>query len=186
AVVTETAADGLVGRDVGPFEVLAAPRAQAPVETDEPSAVGAYPVEPRAARRADDPFLVDPAVAGRARLDRLDLREEGLLREVALVDLGDLLLGPDDPVDDDPEHEQDRREQDDQRRGQVGEDRVLAPELHVPERPVRRREPEDAPVDGDRLDGQLDDGVREEVPDRLTDRVEDLVHAVAWASAVGG
>jgi hypothetical protein len=36
---------------------------------------------------------VDALVAGGACLDRLHLREEGLLRQVALVDLADLLVG---------------------------------------------------------------------------------------------
>ena len=81
-------------RPHGALEVLAAPGAQRPVEPDESRAVGADPVEARPAGRADDPFLVDPALAGRAVADGLDLGEEGLLGQVPLPDLADLLVRP--------------------------------------------------------------------------------------------
>ena len=146
--------DGLVGGEVGPLEVRAAPGAQGPVEPDEPAAVRAHAVELRAAGGADDPFVVHPPPARRTGLDRLDLGEQRLLGQVALVDLADLLVGPDDPVDDDPEHEQERGEQDDQGRREVRQDRVLAPLLHVAERPVRGGEPQDDEVDDERLDAR--------------------------------
>ena len=53
-------------RDVTALEVLAAPGAQRPVEADQAGAVGADAVEARPARRADDPFVVDPSLAGGA------------------------------------------------------------------------------------------------------------------------
>ena len=57
--------DRVIGREVGTLEVLAAPGAQRPVEADEASAVRADAVEPRAAGRADDPFVVHaPRQAG--------------------------------------------------------------------------------------------------------------------------
>ena len=169
--------DRIVGREVGPLEVLAAPGAQRPVEPDEAAAVRAHAVEPGPAGGADDPLVVDAPRAGRAGLDRLDLGEEGLLREVPLVDLADLLLRAHDAVDDHARQEQDRGEQDDERGGEVRQDRVLAAQLHVPEGPVRGGEPQDDDVDRDGLDRELHDRVREEPADRVTDRSENLVHA---------
>ena len=87
--------------DLTSLEVLAAPRTQRPVEADQPRAVRADAVEPGPARRADDPFLVDPPLAGRAVVDRLDLVEQRLLGEVPLPHLADLLVRPDDLVDPD-------------------------------------------------------------------------------------
>ena len=65
----------------------------------------------------------DAARAGRAALDRLDLGQQRLLGEGPLVDLADLLVRPDDPVDEDREDEEERREEDDQaaaRYGRIG------------------------------------------------------------------
>ena len=80
------------GRDLAALEVLAAPGAQRPVHADQPAAVRADPLQSGPAGRADDPFIVDPALARRAVVDRLDLGEEGLLGQVALPDLADLLV----------------------------------------------------------------------------------------------
>ena len=106
-------------RRLAALEVLAAPRAQRPVEPDEAAAVRADAVQPRPAGRADDPFLVDPPVAGRTVVDRFDLGEEGLLGQVALPHLADLLVRPDDLVDPHGEQEEERGEEDDpaRRRG---------------------------------------------------------------------
>ena len=130
-------------RDLTPLEVLAAPGAQRPVEADQARAVRADPIEAGPAGRADDPFLVDPPLAGRAVADRLDLGEEGLLGQVALPDLADLLVGPDDLVDPHGEDEEDRGEQDDPGRHEVRQDRVVRALLHVAERPVGGGDPQD-------------------------------------------
>jgi hypothetical protein len=68
--------DGGRRRYVSALEVLAAPGAQRPVHADQPAAVRADALEARPAVRADDPFVVDPLLAGRAVVDRLDLGEE--------------------------------------------------------------------------------------------------------------
>ena len=73
-----------------------------------PTAVGADALQPRPARRADDPFVVDPTLARRAVMDRLDLGEQRLLRQVALPGLADLLVRPDELVDPVGEDEEDR------------------------------------------------------------------------------
>src|SRR4029077_20866419 len=99
------------GRDLTPLEVLAAPGAQRPVHPHQPAAVRADPLQSGTAGRADDPFIVDPTLARRAVMDRLDLGEERLLGQVAFPDLADLLVGPDDLVDPDGEDEEDAREQ---------------------------------------------------------------------------
>ena len=111
------------GRDLASLEVLAAPGAQRPVHPDEPAAVRADAVQARPAGRADDPLVVDPPVAARAVVDRLDLGEERLLGQVPLPDLADLLVRPDDLVDPDGEDEEDRGEQDDPGRREVRQDR---------------------------------------------------------------
>src|SRR5262245_56464302 len=71
-------------RQVASLEVLAAPGAQGPVETDQAAAVGADAVQARPAGGTDDPLVVDATGAGRAALDRLDLGEERLLGQVPL------------------------------------------------------------------------------------------------------
>ena len=149
------------GRHLAPLKVLAAPRAQRPVEADEPAAVRADAVQACPAGRADDPFVVDAASAGRAALDRLDFGEERLFREIAFVDLTDLLVRPDDLVDEDRQREQ-RREDDDEARRDVRQDRVLGPLLHVAEGPVGGREPEDDQVDRDRPEPELHGWAAEE------------------------
>ena len=154
------------GRDLPALEVLAAPGAQRPVHPDQPAAVRADAVQPGPAGRADDPFVVDPSLAGRAVVDRLDLGEEGLLGQVPLPDLADLLVRPDDLVDPDGEDEEDRGEQDDPGRGDVRQDRVVRPLLHVAERPVGRRQPEDDQVEPDRPEAELDDVALEDVAER--------------------
>ena len=106
---------------LAPLEVTAAPGAQRPVQPDELGAVGADSLEARPAGRADDPVLVDLPAARGAVLDLLDLRDEGLFGQAALVRLAEALLGTDDPVDDDPEQEEDRGEADHERCGQVRE-----------------------------------------------------------------
>jgi hypothetical protein len=58
------------------------------------------------------------------------------------------------------------------------------PALHVAERPVRRREPQDHPVDDRQLDAQLDDRVVEDGADGVADGREDLVHAAGHASVL--
>src|SRR6185436_15841114 len=100
-------------RRLAALEVLAAPRAQRPVEADEAAAVRADAVQPRAAGRADDPFLVDPPIARRTVLDRLDLGEERLLGQVPLPHLANLLVRPDDLVDPHGQEEEERGEEDD-------------------------------------------------------------------------
>ena len=172
------------GDRVVALELAAAPGAQRPVEPDEPGAVRADAVQPRSAGRTDDPGAVDPSIARRAVRDRLDLGEHRLLGEVALVDLADSLLRPDDPVGEHGEREQDRGEDDDERRREVGRERVVAAGLHVPERPVRRGQPEHDPVDDRQLDAQPDDGVVEDRADGFADGVEDLVHSATGASVV--
>ena len=122
--------------DLATLEVLAAPGAQRPVHPDQPAAVRADALQAGPAGRADDPFVVDPALAGRAVVDRLDLGEERLLGQVPLPDLADLLVRPDDLVDPDGEDEEDRGEQDDAGGRDVRQDRVVRPLLHVAERPV--------------------------------------------------
>src|SRR5215203_316565 len=89
------------GRDLTTLEVLAAPRAQRPVHADEPAAVRADAVQSRSAEGADDPVVIDAPLAPGAMVDRLDLVEEGLLRQIPLVDLADLVVGTDDLVDPD-------------------------------------------------------------------------------------
>ena len=86
-------------------EVAAAPRAQRPVEAHQAAAVGADAVQPRPTGGADDPLVVDTSGAGRTALDRLDLGQQRLLGEGALVHLADLLLRSDDPVGDHGERE---------------------------------------------------------------------------------
>ena len=171
--------DGGGRRDLTPLEVLAAPGAQRPVQADQARAVGADAVQARPAGRADDPFVVDAPLAGRAVVDRLDLGEQRFLGQVALPDLADLLVGPDDLVDPHREDEEERGEQDDPGRDEVRQDRVVRALLHVAERPVRRRDPEDRDVDEDQPAADLDDVARDDVADRIADTVEDLIHALA-------
>jgi hypothetical protein len=116
--------------------------------------------------------------------DRLDLREHRLLGEVALVDLADALLGPDDLVGEDGEREQDRREDDHEPGRQVRRDGIVRPALHVAEGPVRRRQPQDHPVDDRQLDAQLDDRIVEDGADGVADGGEDLVHSAGHASVM--
>ena len=165
------------GRDVASLEVLAAPRAQGPVHPHEAAAVRTDAIQSRPARRTDDPLVVDPAVAARAVMDRLDLGKERLLSQVSLPDLADLLVRPDDLVDPDREDEEHRSEEDDPRGDQIRQDRVVRTLLHVPEGPVRRREPDDDQVDPDQPEAQLDRRAADDPADRLADLVEDVFHA---------
>jgi hypothetical protein len=113
-------------------------------------------------------------------LDRVDLREQRLLREAAFVGLAQALLGPDDLVDEDGEHEEHRREADDEGRGEVRQDRIGGPELHVAKRPERGGEPDDHDVHADRLEPELDDRRAEERRDRVADAREEVeVHAAS-------
>ena len=171
-------------RRLAALEVLAAPRAQRPVETDEAAAVRADAVQPGPAGRADDPFLVDAPIAGRAVVDRFDLRKEGLLGQVALPHLADLLVRPDDLVDPHGEEEEERGEEDDPRRREVGRNRVGGALLHVAECPVGRCQPYDDEIGEQQLDPELDDRVREEIADRVADRSENLIHE-SWVGASG-
>src|SRR5437879_4787434 len=91
----------LDARHVTSLEVLAAPRAERPVESHEATAVRADTVEPCPAGWTDDPLVVDPAATSGTALDGFDFGEERLLGEIALLDLADLPLPPNDPAADD-------------------------------------------------------------------------------------
>ena len=175
------------GQRLAALEIPAAPGAERPLEADELRAVRADALEARPAGRADDPVLVDLAAARGAVLDLLDLGDQRLLRETALVGVAEALLRPDDPVDEDAEDEEDRREPDHERRGEIGHDRVRGPALHVAEGPVGRGEPDDDDVDADRLEAQLDERALEEGGDRVADPGEEVqVHAVGSPTSVRG
>ena len=145
------AASATVARGA-PLELRAAERAQRPGRIGQSVAGWADPVQTRAAVRADQPFGVDAVAADRAQLVLLDLGQQALLGQRALVDLGQRLARAHDQVEDDGEDEQQRREEDDQRGREVRQDRVLGARLHVPEGPVRGPEPQQDDVDHDQLD----------------------------------
>ncbi len=114
--------------------------------------------------------------------DRLDLGEHHLFGEVPLVDVADALLRPDDLVGEDRDREEEEGRDDDERGREVRRDRVRRAALHVAERPVGGREPEQEPGDGGELETELDDGVIEDRTDRVADRLKDLVHPPREAS----
>ena len=128
--------------------------------------------------RADQPVRPDPLTARGAELVLLDLGEERLLGERALIDLGQRLAWPDDEVQDHREDEEQRGEEDDQRCREVGKDRVLGARLHVAERPVGSPQPEQHDVDDDQLPHQLHDGVVDEVAPDFPWIREPLWHAL--------
>ena len=117
-------------------------------------------------------------------VDRFDLGEEGLLGQVPLPDLADLLVRPDDLVDPHGEEEEERGEEDDPGGGEVGRHRVGGALLHVAECPVGRRQPHDHEIGEQQLDPELHDRVLEEIADRVADRSEDLIHE-PWVGASG-
>src|SRR6266508_1173634 len=180
------------GRDLTSLEVVAAPGAERPVQAHQAAAIRADPLESCPAGGTDDPFLVHAPSAGGTGVDGLHLGQESLLGQVSLVDLADLLVGSDDLVDEHGGREEDRCEDDDEARHEIGQDGVLGPQLHVAKRPVGGREPQDDPIDGDGLEAHADRRAVEQVADRISDLLDDLVHApvrtppVAGVSACGG
>ena len=164
------------GGSLAALEVLSAPRAQRPIQPDQSAAVGTHAVQAGPARRADDPVVMHPPRACRAGLDRLDLGQQRFLGEVAFIHLADLLLRPHDPIHEDRRWEEEWGGQDDEAGRQVRHQRVLGSELHVAKRPIGRGQPQHHEIDGDALARQLDVLVVDDVPERLTDLLENLVH----------
>src|SRR5213593_3021496 len=79
-------------------EVLRAERADVPLRPDELPAVRADPLEPSAACRAEDEFLLDTFLARWTHDALLGLGEEALLGELALVGLTERLLRTNDEI----------------------------------------------------------------------------------------
>src|SRR5450759_4785782 len=141
-----------VGHRDWAFEDLAAPGADAPVEAHQTFAVWANAIESGTTPRTDNPFALDSPITPATGLDRLDFGQEGLFCQVPLVNLAKPFGWPHDLVDNHAENEEERREEDDQAGGQVGQDRVLGPIVHVAESPVRRGEPDDEEIEDDRVE----------------------------------
>jgi hypothetical protein len=159
-----------------PFEVLATPGAQRPIKADEPFAVGANAIQPGPTPGADDPFVVDAAIASPARLDRFHLGQKRFLGQVPLVYLAQALGRSDDPIDDHAQDEQKRSGDQDDGGGNVRQGRILGPVVHVAEGPVGSRQPDHEEVDDDRVQNELHDGAREE----RIENAPELSGQIAW------
>src|SRR6266576_4751746 len=118
------------------IEVLSAERADVPLRPDELAAVRADPLEPRAAGRAQDEFLLHAFLTSRTDDTLLRLGEQALLRELTLVGLTERLLRTDDEIKEEAEDVEDDHHQ----AGEVWKELVLGPLLCVADSPENHRE----------------------------------------------
>src|SRR2546428_11712902 len=146
-------------------EVLRAERADVPLRPDELPARWADSLEPRAACRAEDEFLLHAFLAGRADHALFGLGEEALLRELTLVSLTERLLRTDDEIEEEPEDVED----DHHETREVREELVLGPLLRVADGPEHHREVDREDVETRQPHRQLDERVAD---DRCPELIE--------------
>src|SRR3989441_5452286 len=158
----------LAARVHGPValvEVLRAERADVPLRTDELPARRADSLEARAARRAEDEFLLHAFLAGRTDHALLGFGKEALFGELAFVRLAEGLLGANDEIEEEAEDVQDH----DHQAREVREDLVLGALLCIADRPEHHRQVDREDVEAGEAHRQLDQRVAD---DRRPESVE--------------